>query len=904
MNEIDEIFGAGPLTVPLGETLEAEIAVTGRIGLDGASVTDAGVGPDGTLSLTLSDGRVLNAGRVVGKAGLAGVASPSTRPAVSPDAQLYVASGVGAYAHFRDAAGQPLTIRKENVIAFFFKPGNRSWWERTELEIALTDYARTAQVEAIDARFTRRRTSNLFDPSEIDSGEFYGWDENRVLGNEIVTGQVMRSGYIPVEPGKTYRVFKAGLYRHKQYGYAKNGCFDSDRNPIGLLSVNEGADTLEFTPTEGTGFVVLNLDAAAVNPAYYLAEKENYRYYEPYLETRVTEEAAPERVLRAAEAFGEAVLRMDGLARTVNENRLDPSAVNREEFYDWGVCAVTGNAEVSGQIVRSDYLPVEPGAAYRIRKAGLYRHFSLGYDIQGYFDTDRRCLGLAEVAEAEEYIEIAVPENRCIRFLVLNLQPGFAPEELYMARRERYSVYMPYGREVGVLPETLTREPDRLLPAPVYPGVSRKFPRFTEKFLRRREDVTIVVTGGTAALGAAGCTLREDAPFRPPLLEGNHLASLVFDRLSADWPGQEYRRWDAPGVFTETGVWSTPDATDIESYGWDDRTAGRTAPERLASAAGASVAFSVPAGMRRCNFVYRSDTLGGECTVQVGEGDGRLQAWDGTAWREANGFVFSTLEFPATDTKGNTTFQKRLCFRARDAENADTSASAKTVTIVNGAERKHLCYWGIEYSPREYLFTLVNAAREGHNWSTNPKGLGRYQDNDIWGFAPDLLLAEITTAGWEGDRLGSGYLPQYFADSLASWYFNVWENNGASIPVHGADTPGWEMILFQPPFGLYAENHDASGDPATAVRSNGDIVTVRDNYDAVAARMLSEYAAYAFADISRFAAEALGKRYGNLRDGLTGSGPEGATLTADGVHPNDTGHRFMARYVLPFFDFL
>ncbi len=127
-------------SVTAGDRMEVEIGLTGRIGIDGISVTRAQIAEDGNLHLDLSNGIVIDAGRALGPGGVHGLAGTDTEPEFSPDSRVYIGSGRGTYANFRDRNGQPIRIEKENCIVFFHSRGNESVWDYNELELDMSDY--------------------------------------------------------------------------------------------------------------------------------------------------------------------------------------------------------------------------------------------------------------------------------------------------------------------------------------------------------------------------------------------------------------------------------------------------------------------------------------------------------------------------------------------------------------------------------------------------------------------------------------------------------------------------------------------------------------------------------------------------------------------------------------------
>ncbi|MBF1882465.1 hypothetical protein ISX05_19090, partial [Acinetobacter baumannii] len=120
----------------------------------------------------------------------------------------------------------------------------------------------------------------------------------------------------------------------------------------------------------------------------------------------------------------------------------------------------------------------------------------------------------------------------------------------------------------------------------------------------------------------------------------------VFDKLIKHWDGQKYRRYDHTDLTYSNSTWVV---TNNASGGiWDDYAHIKNGLTKTTTDANASVSMTIPANAWQFNFVYRSDWQCGNCTVSIAEGNSKVEAWNGSAWVEANGFVFSMYEGPAT----------------------------------------------------------------------------------------------------------------------------------------------------------------------------------------------------------------------------------------------------------------
>ena len=423
------------------------------------------------------------------------------------------------------------------------------------------------------------------------------------------------------------------------------------------------------------------------------------------------------------------------------------------------------------------------------------------------------------------------------------------------------------------------------------------------------------------------CTLRADATSRPPLLHSNNFASRIWDRLC--WDGQQYRRFDYEGYFTETGSWAT--ATNGISD-WDDYTY-RYGITRYASGA-ASVAFEVPVDALQFNFIYRTDSQGATATVRVSQGNGKMQVYNGSAWVEANGYSFSMLETPVTLTDitiynpntsgntqsiartsyqvgGNSTYQRRLKMRCKGGS-MDSRATAKTVTISAASGR--LMYWGVEWSPREYMITYVNAARGSHNMTAYEQdnandslALSHYQDNEIWSFKPDLIFSEIPIhnsggGGSSGTRFY--YLTEYWGQAVYDFFLNL--DNPVSLAARAAanGVSGVEWVLFN---GSLTKNFGCFDD-------DGGLKLLTDNSGAVYTCMDAQGLCYKWlvdnrqdviaVNACKYWVDAARAMFdGDLNVATAASGAGGSSFSNEGSHWNDMGGAVMARCVGGVFEF-
>lgn len=310
-------------------------------------------------------------------------------------------------------------------------------------------------------------------------------------------------------------------------------------------------------------------------------------------------------------------------------------------------------------------------------------------------------------------------------------------------------------------------------------NVRALLPKFVEHIAKLDKDVVVVFTGSSLTQGNIYVSPRKDAAFRPPLMHSNDMISLFWDMISKYF-NQYYRLYDS-GYFTESeGSWETIKTKDI----WDDKD--KHGWTRCSTDANASVSFEVPIGAWQFNFIYRTDTQGAVCKVSIAEGNNVMQVYDGSSWVEANNYTLSMVETAATETKGNTMYQKRLKMRCRNSENLNSTGSVKNVTI-SKQSGTDFNYVGVEWSKAEFMVTVINSGRGGwkHGLGGN-NDLLSVQDSDIWGFNPDLVMVEPTIhnagASW------SNVDPNYFVNWVKRTYLNYFDDLPTSL---FAKSNGW-----------------------------------------------------------------------------------------------------------------
>ena len=450
-----------------------------------------------------------------------------------------------------------------------------------------------------------------------------------------------------------------------------------------------------------------------------------------------------------------------------------------------------------------------------------------------------------------------------------------------------------------------------------YGDVSDKIPEFRKNWINKEKDLVVVSTGTSLTSSELHSTEYIDKSERPPLMAVKNLASHIWDKIK--WSGQFYRRYDNVGFFNELGIWTFSD----NLAEWDDNSPARTGETRYSDDVSSNFKFEIPVNAWQFNLIYRTDSLGTEnAAISITEGNGKVEVFNGTSWVEANGFIFSQKEAPVTilpsvtylnpvtkvdstltdyQVKGNTTFQKRLKMRCKSGA-INSLATAKNVTISRTSGR--LMYWGVEWSERQFMITYINAARGSHSGTVNSSlSLMHFQDNEVWGFKPDLILSEnpIHNSG-AGSSPNSGYPTSYWAQTTEGYFF---EANGVSMQDRALTLgiTGLEFVIFNSSMGQNGGAINTDGTLESVENADGLMINALDAqmrcYDYLKANypnLISLNAAKVWVEASR-------AMYPDLYKATLPSDKSGTTLLDDGTHWNDLGAKVIARVVLPVFNF-
>ena len=834
-------------------------------------------------------------------------------------------------------AGQPAIVRtfksdasqvKYQVATYpFFRPPRvfeRSFtgtWElwvekvrRPEIDAALLSIQETkTDISKLD-QSVFSIGKNKIDKTKIVAGEYIS-PSNMKIGTAAA---YRRSDFIPVVEGTDYRLSGASI------STAAIGWFDSnDKNATALLVTQ----TSQVKAPVGAKFAVVNIShnsTSDFDDTVMLEIGTVATAYEPFFKKIELNKIANK----------EEILLQEQVLEPYSFNKINPSEINFNRRYSTGSKGFVTDKLL---IAHTNFIPVKEGEWYTVSGNGLFGS-TWSQHQGGYFSSNNLSNAIDNITFTSPVSGgggcFKVPTGLGITHVVISVKKtseNILDGVVQLEEGEMPTEYQPYLLKNFIRTDLLrqssnsgTGSTQGFNDAAWYKYVKAdggkifqdKLPKFRKAMLLKNEDVVVVNTGTSlTARTSEHCTLRSDAAFRPPMMHSNAFCSHIWDALK--WDGQQYRRYDS-AYFTETGTFATSSNLDE----WDDGPY-RDGLTRYSTIDNASVQFVIPENAWQFNFIYRTDSLGCNARINIAEGAGKVQVFDEATqeWIEANNYSFTQLEatpvartiaVPAVisetisnqslTSKGNTTYQKRLKMRCRgDNGSFDSLSSAKTVSISRIGGGIRFMYWGVEWSPRQYMITYINAARGSHNTNaTGTSGLPRFQDNEIWSFKPTLILSEL---GIHNDgAAAAGVYPVGQWRQLAKHYVTNtnFELSMYSRAAHFGLNPEYCFFTASISWNFNGINED--GSLKYSLQSSSTIGPARamsalDKYQEATEYLNS--VGVPCIDAARQWVEAGFGIFGDLKSATLGSGKNGATFTNEGSHWNDTGSRIIAKAVLP-----
>ena len=408
---------------------------------------------------------------------------------------------------------------------------------------------------------------------------------------------------------------------------------------------------------------------------------------------------------------------------------------------------------------------------------------------------------------------------------------------------------------------------------------------FFEKMQLRNQDVTLVSIGDSISTDLNWTDKRADANERPPFCTEYNINSYLEEKLR--WKEQKYRRFDFSGIFTEIlgGGSSTVKETDSN---WGVVGGAYLFPitKVIDGGTNSGVSFKMLEKIKRISLIVHSDSqFATQTKVTISSGNGKVQVFDGTNWVEANNFVTSfkeTLTIP-TRSEIRDNAQKRLKFRSL------TDLTEKTITVQNVGTGR-FGYWGVEYSPKEYLFTYVCSSKGSHGIDF----LKLYQEWMVDDFNPDLVLQQCCILNQGLGQETRSKSPQDFANDFKLYHESFVAKNYLVLP----------YILWAATYSFFIDNN---GNFLSGTNSNTGIEqTCFDDVNYLS-KMYEDKNVPVINLFSRITESGLEKAIeeeGNIySSALVGSGKNGGTFTIDGIHLNKMGVDVCLAMIETYFNF-
>lgn len=758
---------------------------------------------------------------------------------------------------------------------------------------------------------------NLVDKKKIRRG-FY---VSPGAGSIVASSLYRCTGFIPVTEGEVYAISGGESGVARAYGFSD----DNDSDYVVSLAFSGSG----FTIPSGVAYLVANVTNDGQDITTYdetiQIEKGFYPTdYSPYEKKIPISLVSPEAAKKSE------------LIELVSFNKVDPARVNFIDRFSEGTGGFT--VDTLG-IAASDWIPVDEGEIYTLSGEGVFSP----ENIQGgYFSEYGATSAIQNISDYDPVSgsgrTFQVPEGLGITHVVVSLRKlndDSAEAQLHgdvqLEPGELATPFQPYSAKEQIKRELIPASSEltsafneaawyRFTEGDEGATQIDKIPGFRGHWIAKDKDLVVVNTGTSlTARSAEHCTDHPYAATRPPLMHSNNMVSILWDKMR--WEGQQYRRYDAVGFFTEAGGTFL---TDYNVNEWDDNVY-RQGWTRYSEDSGASTAFEVPAGAWQFNFIYRTDSTGcPDPVVTVSEGDGVMEVFDeGTAtWVEANGYVFSMLEAAAVTrtivvprasddvdqsltlaSKGNTTYQKRLKMRCKSGV-IDSRASVKNVTV-SGQSAGRFMYWGVEWSVREFMITYINAARGSHNTQADHasgRGLPLFQDNEVWSFRPDLLFFELPIHN-DGAASSSAQAGGIFERLTNNFVFRTdYELSLSSRAAFWGLAP--EFAMFNSSISWNFGGIEDDGSIKIEEQLDGSMLSALDKYNQAFEWVKQNHPEVVFINSVKRWVDAGVLIFGDLRSATEGSGKSGATFTNEGSHWNDTGSKIIAKTLTPLFAFI
>lgn len=465
---------------------------------------------------------------------------------------------------------------------------------------------------------------------------------------------------------------------------------------------------------------------------------------------------------------------------------------------------------------------------------------------------------------------------------------SIANGDINIAQMERGTIETSYEAfKTMVDPNTISNwsiEPEKQLGlVKITESLSEMAPDFFVKYKKQTEDVALVLIGDSISTTNYYTTPRLDAKNRPPLMVEQAYVTEIEEQLR--WDGQKYYRYDA-GVFVET---SSTAVTKEYDLAWDWMGNGepqanynnRPALTRILDGTNVSVKWAVPAGVKRCDFIFRTDYLNApNARINVFGGASHLKVYDEatSSWIEAHNYVYSAKEVDTILPGGlrKSIYQKRLKIQV-------VAGYTGVVEIINQGSGR-LTYWGIQTGIRNYMFDFILSARGGHS-------IARLQNYEAWDvdlYKPSLILWEAPIINQGLDVANPSYVPNNMGNRNDEVFANEIINKANQLLAKSYNP---ELITWVMWFGTGNNAIDPNNNWVYGYTDDGSNVSV----PSYISRTVSKFAEQDLNMLNMFNLyyDYCKKRGRYSKESIleifTGSGMEGKTITIDGGHFNTFG---------------
>ncbi|WP_448672438.1 hypothetical protein [Sphingobacterium multivorum] len=411
---------------------------------------------------------------------------------------------------------------------------------------------------------------------------------------------------------------------------------------------------------------------------------------------------------------------------------------------------------------------------------------------------------------------------------------------------------------------------------------------FFDKHIEQDNDVTVVQIGDSISTDLNWTKKRDDAKERPPFCDEYNVNSFLEEKLR--WREQKYRRHDYAGVFAEIKGGGNSLVKSVDSnWGFVGDAYYLPSTRVIDSGTNAGVAFDTIAMTQRVSLIVHTDKAWANSTqITISAGNGKALVKNNAGnWVEANGYTLSLKEEDTISTLGfnKDNAQKRLDFKII------TNVSTPTTITVKNIGVGRFAYWGIEYSPKEFLFRYICASKGSHTIAD----LERYESWMVDSFNPDLVLWQCPILnegiGQEFRSYNTAAFVKRFTDKLARLH----TKNYLVFPyiLWGAVYSKFISNMGEFLYGFSTDNNKEYTAFQEAAKLNSALSNANNGLSLNLFDRITE--------VGLEKSKIEGRNI--FKAALLGSGKDGNSFTIDSIHLNRTGNEVVWRMLETYFNF-